>query len=534
MYWATEWLLDESPELGHLNWKFLYDGWQSIKESHVSKSESIDEAKAITWGSIAFFLSTRVAYLNLEVTENDLNRLTNNQLRRELDIISSWDSLSGTALDETSDNFNGDPPNPDLPLMSYPPTQKVEPYNDNSPIFAHLQALAAAANMEPITPELEAVILEYATNERRSLEDAVRAWNDNMTSPSNPETQDPEVIKRIHETSFIILAITMASSWGKDNDTSVRLNTFGEHLQKPTSQTNSLLSLLNEDALSLRVDSFREKEGISQTRAHAIDAKTIKRAKRIKVIEEVPFNKKVASSYATEITGYKNLDFGAIVVWVPKGNYWLGNMIISQVNHEPPRAHSPVVQILRAEDPAQAIMGFIDYLQQNPDMVRLPYKTNLSKSDIRHALKLLNDQKIVLQLHSDESKPIDQSLERASHLISLLLEELKGVHSLPQYFPIVIEDAVTNEVSYTIVVNNQGRFEVKPHLHALKGNLNFLSYIDTMITAQPKPELILCQESLYQTLIKDPQTKIIATEGQLVTIERPDGTIKIHRGPVIQ
>ena len=408
-WWETELMLDAAPPTGALQWHDMYDVWQGTYEDCIKQGESPDSARGITWNSFGFFVLERIADLEIEAEHYNFKHVKLTQISRELSILSSWQKIIGDALDQKSANFNGDPPNPYLPLKDNFPLALVEPGNPNSPIFAHLQALHIAADREIIPFELKNAILGHAIRDKGFLEHSIDAWNDQINSVADLKGQDPEVIRTLHETGYIILALTMATSWGVEKDAGIRLNQFGEYLPRLRNQPNALIGLLNADVLEARTESFVKKHGLSEEREYAITDLAIRRAEKIRVIGNSLFDQKVSSSYTAEVAGYRHLDFGAVVVWTPKANYWIGNMIISQEGHNPPRSHTPLVRLVNAATPQQAIVGFLDYMGQHIELINLPYQVKLSSTNIKRALKFLNEQRVIYQVHVSQPSDSDST-----------------------------------------------------------------------------------------------------------------------------
>lgn len=402
VYWSTERLLDEAPETGLLKWRNLYEGWKSVQEEHLEAEETIEEAKQIAWGALAFFILERTNDLGIENKLHEFTRVERNSFVRELNILSSWNEISAEALDEESESFNIEPPNPSLPLKDYPPNQLIEPKNPNSGIYAHLQALDLTSNSKPITPELKTLILSFATRGEEFLEHMIDSRNTHILNTTAHEGQDPRSVARLQETSFVILAIQMVESWGQKGHEFVRLKHLADHLQEAQPQPNPLIDMLDEKVMDERAETFKEEMGISKSREHTISPKIVRRAKKVRVIEKEPFDDTEKSSYVAELTGFKNLDFGAIVNWAPELNYWIGNLMISQASREPPRSTSPIIRILNAETPAQAALGLVEYFQNNLRDVNLPYKTTLSKSLVSAALVGLSHSKVIFRLGEDK------------------------------------------------------------------------------------------------------------------------------------
>ncbi len=398
MYWATERLLDEAPIVGKLTWQDVYDGWQRVRDESLQNGETVDEAKEIAWGSVTFFIAERVADLQIEA-----KNVSRTQLGREVNILLTWSTVAGEALDKKSPKFNREPTSINTPLSEYPTHEIVEPGNPNSPIFAHLQALDEAADLKAISLELKTAILAHATAEKEFLEHAIDSWNNQFKLITNTEAQDPHAIASLQQSSYIILATTMAQSWGPENDAILRLNQFGEYLQRLKPQPNVFISLLNYDAIEARAAAWGEKRGLDEVREYAITDAERRKAERIRIAGNNVFDKKVVSSYVAEVAGYRHLDFGALVTWVPEEQYWLGGLMISQAGHNPPRSHSLIVRLTNAETPGQAIVGLLDYLRSHTGVITLPYKTTLSRSNIRRAVALLHEQNIMYQINMEQS-----------------------------------------------------------------------------------------------------------------------------------
>src|SRR3989344_5652289 len=105
MFWSTERLLDEAPEIGMLKWHGVYDAWRSVQREYLEKGEDLEESTALAWGTLAFFTAERLNYIVLEIAQYGMANMHNTQLRRELDILMAWTTITKDALEEDSDTF---------------------------------------------------------------------------------------------------------------------------------------------------------------------------------------------------------------------------------------------------------------------------------------------------------------------------------------------------------------------------------------------------------------------------------------------
>lgn len=396
IYWATEYLLDEAPETGYMKWRDMVQGWHNVYDQQIGSGESDNDAKDVAWGALAFLIPHRVNDLTVVVLSGDEDILPHSRVGRESYLLQTWNEIIRESLDEASEHYLRLPESRNLPLSEYSLDQKVEMDNPNSETFGHLQALNAAVDLKPIAAELKSVMVRYATRDASLLEASIDEWN--RLLHDEYEGQDPAAIEWVHKSSFTLLALTVANSWGEYEDAMQRLNLLGEHLQE-FREPNDFAALLDEDAIDARTDAFQEKYGLDEGRVHTVSVEAIVDADFMRIAGGRVFDSNVSGSYTTEYDGYAGLDFAGLVTWSPEGQIWLGHIIISQAGRNPPRSISPIVTVHGAETPAQAIMGLLEYMKENQDLISPPHNTELSRDTISDALELLRQQEFIHKLN---------------------------------------------------------------------------------------------------------------------------------------
>lgn len=103
LYFATEKLLDRSPETGKLNWQDLYGYWSEVLGGFVQEGEAEDSAGHLAWGTLAFFVAEKMGDLVIDIGigRNPL------EIKSEFQVLKRANKVIGEALDGETKLYRG-------------------------------------------------------------------------------------------------------------------------------------------------------------------------------------------------------------------------------------------------------------------------------------------------------------------------------------------------------------------------------------------------------------------------------------------